>query len=92
MTVKKILAQRQKTHGSFESHAAISQGLKAVMQASPNWNELTDVQREALEMMQHKVARLLNGDYTFLDHVVDIGGYNELMFNHMSGFGNGKKR
>ncbi len=85
MTVKKILAQRQKTHGNFESHASISQGLKAVMQASPNWNELTDVQKEALEMMQHKIARLLNGDYTFLDHVVDISGYNELMLNHMKG-------
>lgn len=91
MTVKKILAQRQKTHGNFETHASISQGLKAVMHSSPNWDELSDVQKEALEMVQHKIGRLLNGDFTYLDNVVDILGYTELMFTHMKGFSNGRK-
>jgi len=31
----------------------------------------------------HKISRLVNGDPTYLDTVVDISGYNELMLNHM---------
>lgn len=29
---------------------------------SPNWAELTDDKREALEMVAHKVGHILNGD------------------------------
>lgn len=83
MSIKATLAQRQKTHGNFKTHAEISQKLKAVMVETPNWQDLSYEQCEALEMIAHKIARLLNGDHTFLDHVVDISGYNELMLNSM---------
>ena len=74
-----ILKQRQKTHGSFTTHAAIAQDLKSVMQNSDNWDQLTAVQKESLEMIQHKVARILNGNPGFKDHWDDIAGYSTLV-------------
>ena len=79
----KILEERGKRYGNFEDNAAISQGLKRVMQSSPNWSKLTDVQKEGLEMVQHKVARMLNGDPSYLDNIVDIVGYSTLVKNAM---------
>jgi hypothetical protein len=58
---------------------------KNVLHAQHGWYELSYVQREALEMMMHKVSRLVNGDSTYLDTVIDIAGYNQLMLDHMRG-------
>lgn len=80
-TTEEILAERQKTHGEFRDHAAIAQGLKAVMcnRFAPQWTKLTNSQREALEMIQHKVARILNGNNNHRDHWDDIAGYATLV-------------
>jgi len=79
----KILEERGKRYGEFETHAAISQALKRAMQSSANWSKLTDVQKEGLEMVQHKVARMLNGDPSYIDNIVDIVGYSTLIKNAM---------
>jgi hypothetical protein len=78
MTVKKILAQRQKTHGKFSTHAEISQKLKAVMREHGLY-ELEHDQIEALEMVAHKIARVLNGNPNHRDHWDDIAGYATLI-------------
>lgn len=77
--VNEMLAGREARYGSFEGHAKISQALKRAMQDSPNWAKLTDVQKEGLEMVQHKIARMLNGDPLYLDNIVDIVGYSTLV-------------
>lgn len=74
-----VLAEREKTHGSFVTHAAISQAIKAVYRAAPGWAKLDDDMKESLEMNAHKVARVLNGDPTMVDHWVDIAGYSKLI-------------
>ena len=74
MTIQKTLKQRQKTHGSFSTHAVISQQLKAVMREH-GLLELAPDQIEALEMIAHKIARVLNGNPDHHDHWHDIGGY-----------------
>lgn len=79
MTLHTTLKQRQRTHGNFESHAAISQALKEVMYEQPSYLELNAVQKEALEMIQHKVARILNGNANHADHWHDIAGYATLV-------------
>jgi hypothetical protein len=81
--IEKILAERGNRYGAFPDHAAISQGIKRVMMASPNWALLTDAQREALELIAHKIGRMLNGDVTYIDNGVDIVGYATLMVNAM---------
>lgn len=79
MNVEQVLEQRGKRYGEFHEHAAIAQDLKARMYAAPGWQRLTPDQREALEMVQHKVARILNGDPSYDDNWVDIAGYSTLV-------------
>lgn len=78
MTVKKILAQRQKTHGNFKTHAEISQQIKSIFWQH-DYQELSSSQCEALEMIAHKIARILNGNPNFKDHWNDIAGYATLV-------------
>ena len=77
--VNATLAQREKTHGSFEVHANITQRLKRVLEDSPNWAGLPDVHKEALGMILHKIARLCCGDHMHLDSAHDIAGYARLI-------------
>jgi len=76
MTIQKTLKQRQKTHGNFSTHAVISQQLKSVMREH-GLLELAPDQIEALEMIAHKIARVLNGNPDHHDHWHDISGYAE---------------
>jgi hypothetical protein len=48
------------------------------MYSELSWLSLTASQKEALDMIQHKVARILNGNANHQDHWVDIAGYAEL--------------
>lgn len=78
MSVEQILAERQKTHGSFETHSMVCQGIKDALQASENWFKLTPTTKEALDMIAHKMARIVNGQEDFKDHWDDIAGYATL--------------
>jgi len=73
-----LLEQRAKTHGDFIINCQISQDLKSVMRDSPNWNGLTVSQAEALDMIAHKIGRILAGDSQFQDHWDDLAGYAHL--------------
>ncbi len=53
------------------------------MRTTPGWKRLSNAQREGLEMVQHKIARMLNGDPTYLDNIVDISGYATLVQQSM---------
>ena len=79
--VNTVLAERGKRYGEFKNHAEIAQTLKSVMQTSgnANWDQLSNDQREALEMIQHKIARILNGDPNYADNWIDIAGYATLV-------------
>ena len=79
MDIPSLLAAREDTHGNFIDQAAMSQVLKEMMVDGKNWDELTAVQREALEMIQHKIARILSGNPDELDHWRDIAGYAMLV-------------
>ena len=70
-----LLAAREHTHGNFEATALIAQRFKDVSKSTPNWSsKLTDVQREALEGMFTKIARILSGDPNHKDHWSDVAG------------------
>jgi hypothetical protein len=81
--VNEMLAERHARYGTFEGHAKISQALKAVMHERSGWDRLSPDQREALEMIQHKIARILNGDPDYLDSWVDIAGYAQLVADRL---------
>jgi Domain of unknown function (DUF6378) len=76
----KLLNERGKTHGNFTVHASITQSLKAVMvYEEGNWVKLNEYQHEALEMIAHKIGRILAGDPNHKDHWDDIAGYAQLV-------------
>lgn len=72
------LNARAKTHGDYSQHAATTQALKRVMHGTPNWSRLTPVQAEALDMVAHKIGRILTGDPNVHDHWHDMAGYSTL--------------
>ena len=72
------LADRSRTHGNYKDTAALSQSIKDVLRSGRNWSSLTDSQRESLESISVKLARILNGNANFRDHWDDIVGYGQL--------------
>lgn len=74
-TLAEMIAEKQRTHGDFTDHGRVTQNLKRAMRASPNWEALTDTQKEGLEMIQHKIARVLAGNPDEADHWIDVEGY-----------------
>lgn len=79
MNTEELLKERGKVHGDFSDHARVAQNLKGMMVNSRNWAQLSSVEKEALEMIQHKIARVLSGDPTHRDHWDDIAGYAMLV-------------
>jgi hypothetical protein len=81
-----LLAERGKTHGDYEIHAAITQDLKRVMR-----NHVCDLDRgldddmqETLEMIAHKIGRIIAGNPAEPDHWRDIAGYAQLVANRLN--------
>lgn len=70
-----LLKERQKTHGDFKDNARVSQALKRVIYSQSGAVELTEIQREALEMICLKIGRVLSGKPHFKDTWDDIAGY-----------------
>ena len=48
------------------------------MREGNSWNDTMPYMQEALDMIQHKIARILNGDPYYEDSWVDIIGYAQL--------------
>lgn len=79
MNIDATLAERGTRYGDFNGHAKITQELKMAMQLAPKWHELTYAQKESLEMVAHKIGRILNGDPNYHDSWHDIIGYTKLV-------------
>lgn len=77
-SVAEILQERQSTHGTFSEAATTVQRIKVIMRTTPNWDKLSNAQREALEMVQHKIGRILHGNPNHLDSWADLQGYAKL--------------
>ena len=79
LIVEDTLEERGKRYGKFSDHAEISQVIKQFMQEQDGWRNLNYSQREALEMIAHKIGRILNGDPNYADSWHDIAGYATLI-------------
>lgn len=62
----------EKTDGPFKTTANFSQTLKDDFRTGNNWNSMNDMQKEALDVIAVKLARILNGDAGFREHWSDI--------------------
>lgn len=83
--VAATLAERGKRYGNFPEHAYITQNIKEAMRNSPNWDDLSPDMKESLEMIAHKVGRILNGDPLYKDSWHDISGYATLVEDSLPG-------
>ena len=72
MKIGQILEERGTRYGEFEDQSFLSQALKYIMRHG-GWDRLGDDQKEALEMMAVKMARILNGDPDHIDSERTLG-------------------
>jgi len=82
-----ILNERATTYGKFRDGAALMQNIKRTLaaHAAKHDKTFTDSQWEALEMIVHKMARIVNGDANHVDSWRDIAGYAELVADELEG-------
>lgn len=80
-SINETLQNRGTKYGDFRGHARITQNIKIAMSESVNWKRLSADKKECLEMVAHKIGRILNGDPCYKDSWHDIVGYVTLVDN-----------
>lgn len=93
--IQTTLKERGSRYGDFPTHAAITQELKDVIaKFTPIGHRAIDGtrkqhfapdQQEALDMICHKMGRIVNGDPDYADSWHDIAGYAQLVANRLNG-------
>jgi len=81
MSIENTLAERGSRYGNFEGHAEVTQSLKRVVSTEllRRQKNLADDQQEAIDMILHKIGRIVNGDANYADSWHDIAGYAKLV-------------
>ena len=82
-----VLAERGTRYGKFVGHAKVTQALKYVIERGldERTKVLADDQQEALDMICHKIGRIVNGDPDYADSWVEIAGYAKLVADRLEG-------
>lgn len=78
-----VLSERGSRYGTLMSNATISQGLKEILHNSSNWGAMPPDMREALDMIVHKISRIVEGDFDYDDSWIDISGYSTLIVERL---------
>jgi hypothetical protein len=81
------LDERGRRYGTFTGHAEITQKLKTVIAdgLQKRCKVLAPDQQEAMDMIVHKIGRIINGDPDYDDSWVDIAGYAKLVADRLQG-------
>lgn len=77
--IEATLAERGTRYGEFDENARITQAVKTAVVSGRHWTRLDDDMKEALEMVAHKISRIVNGDPQYIDNWTDIIGYTRLV-------------
>ncbi len=85
--INHILKERGKRYGSFIGHAMVTQDLKRSIEQHLEQRKkvLGYDQKEALDMICHKIGRIVNGDPDYEDSWRDIAGYAALVADRLIG-------
>ena len=86
-SVNTLLQERALQYGTFVSLAKTAQEFKSVLyrELGSRNKRLADDQSEALDMIFHKIARVINGDANHVDSWADIAGYATLVAERLQG-------
>lgn len=87
INIDAVLDERGARYGTFVGHAEVTQQLKYVVYSglAKRGKTLAPDQREALDMVCHKIGRIVNGDPDYVDSWVDIAGYAQLIVKRLNG-------
>jgi hypothetical protein len=85
--IDETLDARAQDYGKFKDGAALMQAMKRTLADHARMHNKTfaDDQWEALEMIVHKIGRIVNGNPDKVDHWVDIAGYAKLIADRLQG-------
>ncbi len=85
--VTAVLTERGQRYGKFTDHAEVTQKLKYIIRLhmGSRYDRLEADQTEALDMICHKIGRIVNGDPNYADSWVDIAGYAKLVADRLEG-------
>lgn len=81
-STEQLLHDRGQTYGDFNELSSLVQFFKEVYRKQRGWALMSYAQREAMDMLAVKTARILVGDPTYKDSWYDIGGYSQLGANN----------
>lgn len=86
-SITTVLTERGSRYGKFTSHAFVTQQLKRLINVAliERDMQLAADQQEALDMICHKIGRIVNGDPNYADSWVDIAGYAKLVADRLEG-------
>lgn len=91
--ISQTLEERGKRYGEFMGHARLTQALKQVIAVHTPLDSVRNGevrphlradQQEALDMICHKIGRILNGDPDYADSWHDIAGYAQLVADRLN--------
>ena len=80
---EQILLEREDNYGAYSRVSRVAQNIKEDMKIGASWQQLYPEQRESLEMIANKIARIVNGNIIYRDSWEDIKGYAELALRSM---------
>lgn len=85
--IDETLRERGSRYGKFTGHANITQRLKTVVfsELLARDKVLVADQQEAIDMIFHKIGRIVNGDPNYADSWIDIAGYAKLVADRLEG-------
>jgi hypothetical protein len=93
--IQATIKERTNHCGPFPGHARITQQLKHAIRLHKTGKFvyvngerrpfLADDQQEALDMICHKIGRIVNGDPNHADSWHDIAGYAQLVADRING-------
>ena len=82
-SLNQVLAERGERYGSFYDQSVLAMCLKELIRANDNWINLAPDQKNALDNILCKVARIINGDPDYEDNWRDIAGYATLVLQRL---------
>ena len=89
--INATLEERGARYGKFIDHARVTQKLKDVLLERLEERNMLHAlalapdQYEALDMICHKLGRIVNGDPDYADSWHDIAGYAQLVADRLNG-------
>ena len=86
--IEEILKDRGDKYGEFKNRAIISQKMKSTIyegmkRSGKDEGDIPDYMWEALDMIAHKISRIVNGDPFYDDSWIDIVGYAQLVIDEL---------